>query len=295
MLRKIVLSLIGVLALVATVPTQGFAQGWLISPPVNPASGSTTSVTSTDNVCILTRYVGAGAGKQTVEVAAGGDITYKLATVADATTGSPSLNGIFDLSTPAAAVDTYGELVSLINTTGSNWKAVLVNCLAADTTDNTLVTLAATDATTPKGVALYRDNTVSLTSLVSALPPGADTDIRFWTTGTSVNTRINPNPFGNFQTFVQAIHEKITSSGTVGQFRILGITPTYSSTGVYSEVVRVIFSTLGGATTVDNNQSFDGFPIVGAPNEKLAADITTGTALTVINMQIGGFTRKVNP
>lgn len=271
------------------------AQGWLLSPPVNPASGSTTSVTSTDNVCILTRYVGTTVGKQTVEVAAGGDITYKIASVADATTGSPSLNGIFDLSTPAAAVDTYGELVSLINTTGSNWKAVLVNCLAADSTDNTLFTLGATDATTPKGVALYRDNTVALTSLVSALPPGADTDFRFWTTGTGAATRINPNPFASFQTFVQAIHEKITSSGTVAQFRVLGITPSYTATGVYSETVRTIFSTLGGATTVDNNQSFDGFPLVGAPGEKMATDITTGTALTVINMQVGGFSRKVTP
>src|SRR2546428_831133 len=117
------------------------AQGVITQDSVAGFSGAVNGTGSA--TCLLVKYVGTSAGKPTVEAAAGGDLTFKIGGVADATTGRDSAgvspnSGIWDLSTPHASVDTMGELVSLINTVGTNWRAVLVSCLASDLTDNTI-------------------------------------------------------------------------------------------------------------------------------------------------------------
>jgi hypothetical protein len=259
------------------------------------AAGGTT--------CALIKYRGTTAGKPEVAVAAGGDITLTIATVADVTTGSAA-NGIFDLSTPAAGVDTMGELVNLINTQGSNWVAVLVGCLASDLTDNAIFTLSAADASGPKGVALIKDSTVaSATSIFSAqvalLPPGCDLDIRcFLGTGTGGGpqgaNKPNANPFANYQTFIQNIREKITSGGTVALFEVLGVTRTYDGNGKVSDTVRPIWSETGAATTVEKAKDFNSGPLVGARGEMVIVRQRTATDLTVININGNGYSFRQN-
>ena len=149
-----------------------------------------TAVSTDTGIQII--YVGSQASA-TVEVAAGGDMTLKHGAsgseAVDTTIGSPNLDGVFDLSTPAAAVNTYGELVDLINAT-ANWKARLVGVQRSDLTDNTLITRTAAQA---KGVvvSLLRDTTVILTATVYAignrvgrlsLLGGNDGGIRHWIT-----------------------------------------------------------------------------------------------------------------
>jgi len=57
---------------------------------------------------------------------------------------------VFDLSTPSTAVDTFGELADLVNSTGSNWEMVLGAVRRADSTDNTLTAFSrAAQNTTP--------------------------------------------------------------------------------------------------------------------------------------------------
>src|SRR5687768_7034440 len=107
---------VALIALLAAPAANVSAQPAAFLRNVDSVSGS-ASTTNADVPCILVKYVGSGAGKPTVETAAGGDVTFKIATVADVTTGSAA-NGIFDLSTPAAAEDTWGEVVNLINTQG---------------------------------------------------------------------------------------------------------------------------------------------------------------------------------
>lgn len=282
--------------LVALAPLPVAAQAPVVFyQKVDSIAGSATGVTgATSATCILTKFVGSAAGKQSVEVAAGGDITFKIAGVADATTGSPTLNGVFDLSTPAAAVDTMGELVTLINTTGSNWRAVLVSCLATDLTDNTIDTLALTDATGPKGVALVREATVAsaaavFTAQVALLPDDAAVNIGFFLSGGPVgsptgSTKVNPNPFANTQTFVQHFRERITSAGTVAQLEVLAVKRTYSSTGQVAETVRVLHSEAGAATTVEKAVSIHAGPVVTAPGELVVVRQSTGTGLTVLSI-----------
>lgn len=248
--------------------------------------------------CILTKYVGTTTGKPTVEVAATGDMTFKIAGVADSTTGSPTLNGVFDLSLPAAAVDTVGELVSLINTTGSNWRAVLVSCLAADLTDNTLDTLAATDASAPAGVPVLRDATVAsatavFTAQVALLPSDAAVNIQFFLNagpaGTPTGAKVNPNPLVKHQLFVQHIREKITSAGIIALFEVLAVKRTYDSTGKVSEVVRTVYAETGAATTVEKVLNFHAGPIVLAPGEFVVVRQSTATGLTALSINGSGY------
>lgn len=245
--------------------------------------------------CAIIKFVGTATGKPTVAVAAGGDMTLSTAAGADTTTGSAA-NGIWDLSTPAATVDTMGELVNLVNTTGSNWRMVLTGCLASDFTDNTIDTLTTTDAAVPGGVVLFKDAAVlSATSIFSAqvalLPEDAGSNFQFWASGAPVgaprgSTKINTNSLAHYQTFVQNVREKITSSGTVALFEILGVKRTYDQNGKVSETVRSIWSVTGAATTVETAKDFNSGPIISAPGEIIVVRQRTATDLTAA--QING-------
>lgn len=284
--------------MLATVPV--FAQTPVVFfQNVDAVSGA--AVSTGDAACIRVKYRGTTTGKPTVEAAASGDLTFKIAGSADTTTGCSAgtcpASGIFDLSTPNANIDTMGELVNLINTTGSNWVAVLDSCLASDLTDNAIITLSAVEAGNPGGASFFRDvTTVSATSTfsgqVSLLPAG--TDIRFFLSGgpignTTGSTKVNPNPFANQQIFVQNIREKITSTGTIALFEVLGVTRSYDSSGKVSETVRSLWSETGAATTVEKAKDFNSGPIVGAKGEMIIVRQRTATDLTAVNVNGNGY------
>jgi hypothetical protein len=292
------LSVVAAITPVASAQTAAF-----MFPTVESVNASASSNT-TDQTCVLIKYVGTTAGKPTVEVAAGGDMTLKIAGSADATTGCASgtcpNSGVFDLSTPHASIDTMGELVNLINTTGSNWRAVLVGCLAADLTDNTLTTFSAVEAGGPKGVALTRDGAVaSATSIFSAqvalVPQDAASNIAFWLSGSPIGgprgtTKVNPNPFANRQTFVQHIREKITSSGTVALLEVIAAARTYDASGQVSETTRVLYAETGANTTVEKVVNFHNGPLVTAPGELVIVRQRTATDLSAAQIAGNGFT-----
>lgn len=292
------LKIVALAALAAfSLPVMAGAQPALLWPNVESYAESASSNTA-DQTCMLIKYRGTATGKPTVAVAVGGDMTLAIAGVADTTTGSAS-NGIFDLSIPAANVDTMGELVTLINTTGSNWVAVLVGCLASDLTDNTLTTISATEAGGPKGLALTRDGAVaSATAVFSAqvaiVPWDADDDIRFYLNGaprgsTTGNASVNANPYARHQVFVQHIREKITSIGTVALFEVLAVLRTYSSNGTVSDVVRVLYAETGAATTVEKVVNFHNGPLVAAPGEMVIVRQRTATDLTAAQIAGSGY------
>jgi hypothetical protein len=273
------------------------AQPVYLYPNIESVAESASSNT-TDQTCMLIKYRGTTAGMGTVEVAAGGDMTLKLEGSADTTTGE-SANGIFDLSSPAAGVDTMGELVNLINTTGSNWVAVLVGCLASDLTNNTITTISATNANTPLGVPLTRDAAVaSATSVFSAqvaiVPPQADDNISFWLSGSPVgspsgSTRVNTNALSRHQTFITHIREKITSSGTVALHEVLAVKRTYDSAGKVSDVVRVLYAQTGAATTVEGVINFHNGPLVSQVGELIIVRQRTATDLTASQIAGSGY------
>jgi hypothetical protein len=290
-------------ALLVIPATPALAVPPLTAVPQDSFAGFAGAVNGVGSApCLLIKYVGTTVGKPTVEVAAGGDMTMKIAGVADATTGRDSSgvspnSGIWDLSTPHASVDTMGELVSLINTTGTNWRAVLVSCLASDLTDNTLDTLTATEASTPAGVPVLRDSTVAsatsvFTAQVALLPTDAASNISFFLSGANVggpsgSTKVNPNPLINHQLFVQHIREKITSAGTIGLLEVLAVKRTYDYKGQVSESVRTVYAETGAATTVEKVVNFHAGPIPLARGEFCVVRQSTGTGLTA--QSVNGF------
>lgn len=302
-MRKL-MTFLTALAVAFAIAGPAVAQVPVLVKPANSIAGLSTNNT-TGSTCLLVKYVGSTAGKPTVEVAAPGEITFKIAGSADTTTGSPNLDGVFDLSTPAAAVDTMGELVNLINTTGSNWRAVLVSCLASDLTDNTITTISATDAAGPAGVALTRDSAVaSATSVFSAqvalVPADAAVNMQFWLNSGGAGypasgKKINANPFDGWQAYVQHIREKITSSGTIALTEVLAVKRVYDGLGKVSEQVRTLFSVTGAATTVEAVNNFHAGPIVAAPGELIIVRQRTATDLTAQSIGGNGYIVRVGP
>lgn len=294
---------IGLAALGLTAPLA--AQPVFVYPAVESFAGSASSNT-TDQSCVLIKYRGTTAGKTDVAIAAGGDMTLRIAGAVDATTGCDNAGtcpsaGVFDLSTPHASVDTMGELVNKINTTGSNWVAVLTGCLASDLTDNTITTISATETNGPKGVALTRDGAVaSATSIFSAqvglLPYDCATNIQCFLSGgvqgsPTGSTKVNPAPFKDHQTFVQHIREKITSTGVIALLEVLAVKRTYDSTGQVTDVARSLYAETGAATTVEKVVNFHNGPIVGAVGEVIIVRQRTATDLTAA--QIAGSSYSV--
>lgn len=251
-------------------------------------SGALSAV-STD-VGLWVKYVGTTAftTKPTIAVAAAdADIALTFNGAADATvTGCGGTAGTLD--TAQAACNTLGGLCNRINAS-ANWACVVESALASDASANALDTLGASDAVTqPGGVGLKKDTVVAL-NVVVPLRPGVTGDWYF------AGNAINPNPFGGFTTFVQAIRENVTSAGTVGEFMVIGVTPKVVGVGaskVYSETVRTIWSEPGAATTVEKNLSFINFPLMSMPGEKVIVKISATTGLTAPKLNAVGVIGK---
>lgn len=149
---------------------------------------------------VLVQYTGSNANGGTVTVAAGGDITFSQGAVGSSTVDATmecdgtiaatgSRNGIYDLSTPAAACDTLGEVVDLINSQGTNWLAVIVHGLRSDATDNVFITLAETAANSADGLGLLSDGT-TLFKASRALIPAAALKLPFYKVGLNRTSRV---------------------------------------------------------------------------------------------------------
>jgi hypothetical protein len=259
--------------------------------PVQQAVGvsGALSAVSTD-VALWVKYVGTSTftTKPTIAVAAAdADIALTINGAADTTiTGCGGTAGTLD--TAQTGCDTLGELCNRMNAS-ANWACVVESALASDASANALDTVAASDAVTqPGGLGLKKDTVVAL-NVVVPLRPGITGDWYFQ------GNAINPNPFGGFYTFVQAIRENVTSGGTVGEFMVIGVTPKVVGVGaskVYSETVRTIWSEPGAATTVEKNLSFINFPLMTVPGEKVLVKISATSTLTAPKLNAVGVLAK---
>ena len=114
----------------ASAPTQGV---------------SIIGATTVGGVLFWLQYQGTTASGATVAVAAGGDMAFTT----DGSTADTTVNGTgsIDLSTPAAGLDTMGELMDIINQS-DNWAMVLLGARRASFTNNCILTVAAVDLST---------------------------------------------------------------------------------------------------------------------------------------------------
>lgn len=165
---------------------------------VNPVSGHVSSDTA-GSVAAIIKYIGTGSAA-TVEIdATTGDIELEIADVADNTnvdTGSVCAGGTANsLDVSDAQCDTFGEVLDLVNAS-THWRMVLVGALRSDSTNNTIFTLAESQATLKAGLPLYFDSTVSTHTTVALVPPRCVTDISCYMTPSG---KLLENPFGGKQ------------------------------------------------------------------------------------------------
>lgn len=249
---------------------------------------------------VLIRYTGTNANGGTVTVAAGGDITFSQGAVGssavDATmecdasiAATGARNGIYDLSTPAAACDTLGEVVDLINNQGTNWLAVIVHGQRTDATDNVFITLSEAAANNVDGLGLLVDGT-TLFKATQAVLPFAATKMGFYVAGSCGTVRtcrtLKANPFEGLTPVLFALVGTTTyGSGTSTQ-QIHCEAVTHSiRTG--SAVVTTI-SRAAGATTVETTWSPSSYGVSCPVGQKMLARVSNSAAMTAATLYIAG-------
>ena len=256
-----------------------------------------TSTTAGDKAALYVQFVGTASAttKSTVAVASNGDISFVLAGSADTTVGCPTANGTIDVSD--SACDTFVEVVNAINVAGSNWRAVLANALGTDSSNDSLASLSATDTDAKVGLPLYYDTNYagsSPTVTVLVRPVGVGGSFFFNGPGGG----INKNPFAGGTSFLSAVSEKKTSTGTIAATVIYAVFREYrgSPSAGYDlyETVRTVWSQTGGATATQATLDFSNFPLMSAPGEAFVVRIGSSTTISAQNLNAVGVFAQQN-
>jgi hypothetical protein len=281
-------------AALAVLPsTPLFAQSSVFWPPWVKGETAVANVAalSTDTV-LLVRYVGTNANGGSVTVAAGGDITLAQGAVgsstADATVKCPSggSNGVIDVSDTAC--DTLGEVVDKINGS-ANWRAVILDGMRADSSNDTLAALSETAANSVGGLGLLNDTAVTF-DVTRAIVPER-TMVAF------IDSRVNgfiPNPYFGTRTNVWKINETTTFGSGTSTIEVWSCVVnqgnTVPSTGITTgatETCVQLESVAGGATTVEKTVEYT-YGLFGAKNAKVLVRVNNSAANTASRMYAYG-------
>jgi hypothetical protein len=244
------------------------------------ASPVAVALTDDAGIAMLVRYVGSNTSA-TVAVAAGGDITFQVGGTAYAGFECPvsgALGGIIDVSD--AACNTMGEVVDIINgnCTGcsSDFRAVLIDSLRTDSSDDSIVTIGATQVTRSDGLELNIDTSTALVES-RALVQNRNNIAGYL--GGPPNFRLLENPFGGQTTSLKWFEGYSTYGSGTSLFTVESVKPSNKTAG--SEVVTRLWGPEAmGATTVNKQFTYwQALPLPGRPNEKLIVRVTNSAAL----------------
>ncbi len=250
-----------------------------------PAGGGTGLLST--YVPILIRYIGSGTGGTVTVDAASGDLTLSTGPVGgsavDTTLECPvsaPLGGVIDVSN--AACDTLGEVVDIINGS-ANWRAVILDGVRSDSSNNTLITLAETAANGVDGLGLLADSVVSL-NITRALVPDEARKIGFYldrrNPGTGSSNRFSPNPFINTRAAFFRLQANFTGTGA-SSVKILSSRDTLSQgTVAGSAVIKTEYQETGAATTVDFTLDFSEVGFFGPKDARLLVRYDAATTFT---------------
>lgn len=268
------------------LPTPAYAEKY-----ENPIPVTVSIATISTDTAMLVYHIGTAAepsGK--VAVAANGDMTFTVgafgAEAADTTFECPvsgALGGIIDVSDTAC--DTMGEVADVINAS-TYWRAALVGVLRSDSSDDKLVTIAATDANSRDGLALKSDDAVSFVNSIALIPNvngGSAPSIQQWLGGNGSNRKFTPNPWKGSRTKLVLDTATTTYGSGTSTFNVYSVKQTYNpANGKGTEVATLIYTKAGGATTVASVNDFTTAaiaPLTG-PDEKLIVRITNSAAMS---------------
>lgn len=256
----------------------------------NPVAANLSSATA-GSVAFLVKYVGT-ATSATVAVAAGGDMTFEVSAAASTSINSAAICGVtagtVDLSTPAVTCDTLGEVVDMINAT-SDWRAVLVDGLRSDSSDNTLYTLVTAQATLKNGLAIYEDATVSLHPGRALLPEGCQTNINCFMTPQG---KLIENPSAGKLIDLRWVAGYNTWN-TTSNFYIYSVKSSNKAKG--SETVTTLWTEATGATGTNKQLTqFQYFGLLGRPHEKVVVRMVVTATMSAPALQAYGVEKAVN-
>lgn len=240
---------------------------------------------------IIVKYVGSSTSGK-VAVAAGGDLTFTSGAEGSETTDtsfecpiSGALGGVIDVSDTAC--DTLGEVVDTINgsctgCSSSSWRAVIVDALRSDSSNDTLVTISATAATAATGLTLRWDTSIGLTDTIAL------TDCRDFTCGYLGNKSIGAPPLienpwlGTRSVLWQSLRTANYASGT-SIYSIHAVTNIKNKVGTTgSETVTQLYSKAAGADDTSATFDFSTFGFFGPKNGKLIIRLTNSVAMDTV-------------
>jgi hypothetical protein len=312
---------IGALAIARSIPVNLDPNAWEIMPPLSAQTAAITlwgfttppepafaSVTADDSdVAMLVKYIGpVGASgttnSGTVQIAASSALFKSGAQGAetnaatDPTCPGGGTNGTIDFTN--AACDTLGEMVDIINAT-TTWRAVLVAGFRSDFTYSTtvrLVALAATRATTPDGVQIKFKTANNLTSSLLVAPGRFTTSISSYLAGGSAGQprAFISNPFYNRRSVLllgNALSTYASGTSIYNIYSVLVKDRPAGAAGVgtgSSETVSLLYSDVGGASTVLKAFDFRDIGIASNRNEKMIVRLTNSVAMSVTNNRAYG-------
>ena len=286
----------------AAVPglTQAPSYPPLIGP--EPVSGNVTAVNT--DVALLIRYIGINAGGGEVTVAAGGQITLTEATVATDTVECPISGvaaGIIDVTN--GDCNTLGEVVDSINIAGSSFRAVILDGLRSDSSNNTLLAAAIATCDMKDGYKVYWDTAVTNFNSTIALTPYRTID-KYLTaaSGPKVDTaavgavwgfitngeKLIDNMYRGTQAIVYKALDKSTYGGGTSVFQVISVKTRNAGGHNGVETATTIWSEATGATTVEATFDFSEYGIYGKKDEKLLVRINNDNSMTAVYFRAYG-------
>ena len=284
----ILLAVLGWLALMVP-PSPAHSQSLATVPsPAFIPFGAGLSADDTD-VALVVRYIGPGAGANTnVAVAANGDLTFLKSGVAVDEFECPvsgALGGVITVAN--AACDTMGEVVDVINAS-TNWRAFLVGALRGDSSNDTLLTISATDTTTVGGLALKFDTDVAKIASIAFMPAGNDINFFIAGPGSMGAGGIRPNPFSAWQGAVSLIRATSTYASGTSTIKVYSVKTETGRAGKGTETATTLWSIAGGATTAEKLLDYSETPLYSRRGEKLLVRLENSAAMASISLNAYG-------
>ncbi len=258
------------------------------------------------DVGLYCKYIGTSSACASIAVAAGGDLTFTQGTCGSesATTSfecpvSGALGGVIDVSD--AACNTIGEVVDIVNAS-SDWRCLPYAMLRSDSSDDTLVTISATQATGPNGLGLAVDSSVALFSTVVLNPipvNGNPSGYALMAPGPQ-STSFLKNPWTNQQALLTSAYTLSTYGSGTSTWSAIAVRRSFAAAG--SEDKLTLWpATANGATTVAKvfgscdtpatgcDPAFGPSGLIGPPGYQVLFRLTNSAALSVNTIAVNGF------
>ena len=277
---KKLLIVAALLAAVATVPVSAQDTAWMTKYlSGDPAQVNFVHATQAGDVALLIKYDPGSAaltkpsGKVQVTTTTLVFVSGLAgAEAAEALIQCGATPGTIDLT--AAACDTIGEVVDIINaSTSDRWKAVNWASLRTDSTNDKFIAAASASANARTGLQVVYDTSKTLFAGGVLLPGGPDIGPFL---SNSFQLVPYPNAFGSNRAGL--VYAQAALTGTTPNFQVYSVLPAFSDNGS-SEVVTQIYDLRIVTATVTTAWSQGGYPLLARKGEKmLIRTVATGSA-----------------